>query len=172
MASLAVKLQNIKINGDDTQPTFRFGTSEVLFHLFEASSECRLVKFGAANNQLVEVGITPFRTSYRFRPSLFGIESLRKQIAEAAACLGEICFLKPVGSKRYEDAMAHLLLTGIANPRLHFVDIGIDGCNGHDVDDIADGGTEVDEVNGLVESHLDGADNLDVRIEHLQHLIG
>ena len=35
------------------------------------------------------------------------------------------------------------------------------------VDDVADRRTEVDEVDGLVKTHLDGADNLHVGIKHL-----
>ena len=54
---------------------------------------------------------------------------------------------------------------------LDLVDVGVDASHSHDVDDVADRGTEVDEVDGLVQTHLDWADNLDIGIEHLQHLV-
>ena len=38
---------------------------------------------------------------------------------------------------------------------LNLVDVGIDGGNGYDVDDVAHRGTKVDEVDGLVQTHLD-----------------
>ena len=50
---------------------------------------------------------------------------------------------------------------------LHLVDVGVDAGYGNNVDDVADGSSEVDEVYGLVQPHLDRTDNLDVAIQHL-----
>ena len=56
--------------------------------------------------------------------------------------------------------------------RLDLVDVGIDGSDGDDVHDVAHVGAEVDEVDGLVQTHLDRADDLSVGAEHLEHLVG
>ena len=47
---------------------------------------------------------------------------------------------------------------------------GIDGGNGTDVYYVAYRCVEVGEVDGFVESHLDGANDFHVGIQHLQHL--
>ena len=63
------------------------------------------------------------------------------------------------------------LFISCINAFLHLVDISIDSCYGYDVNNIADRGTEVDEVDGLVQSHLNRADDFHICIEHLQHLV-
>lgn len=64
------------------------------------------------------------------------------------------------------------LLFSRINSAFHFVHIGIDGGYRDDVHHIADRSTKVDEVDGFVQSHLYLIDNLDISIQHLQHLIG
>ena len=67
--------------------------------------------------------------------------------------------------------MCYRLTIGSIDAALNLIDVGIDGCNGYDVDYIAHTGSEVDKVDGLVESHLDRTDDFYVGIEHLQHLL-
>ena len=56
--------------------------------------------------------------------------------------------------------------------RLDLVHVGIDCCDSHDIHDVAYAGTEVDEVDRLVQTHLDRADDFSVAAQHLQHLVG
>ena len=56
--------------------------------------------------------------------------------------------------------------------RLDLIHIGIDGSHSHDVHHVANRSAEIDEVDRLVQSHLDRADNLSIGAQHLQHLVG
>lgn len=48
---------------------------------------------------------------------------------------------------------------------------GINSCYGGNVEDFLHGALEVDEVDWLVQAHLDGADDLHIGAEGLQHLV-
>ena len=50
---------------------------------------------------------------------------------------------------------------------LDLVDVSINSGNSHDIHDITHTCSEVDEVDGLVQSHLYRTDNLHICIEHL-----
>ena len=58
-----------------------------------------------------------------------------------------------------------------ADAVLDFIDVGINACYSNDVDYITNRGTEVDEVDGLVQTHLNRANDFHICIKHLQHLI-
>ena len=49
--------------------------------------------------------------------------------------------------------------------------ISIDDGDGNDVDHVAHRTAEVGEMDGFVQSHLDGTDDFHVGIERLQHLV-
>ncbi len=67
----------------------------------------------------------------------------------------------------YEVSLFLFVLLISSNSAFHLVDISVNCGNSHNVDDITDRRAKINEVDGLVQSHLDRTNNLNVRIEHL-----
>ena len=67
----------------------------------------------------------------------------------------------------YEVSLFLFVLLISSNPAFHLVDISVNCGNSHNVDDITDRRAKINEVDGLVQSHLNRTNNLNVRIEHL-----